>query len=49
LADHLIIECQSTANALAVRLTGKAYGKSRGLIPDQSPERFLVHTSDYRA
>jgi hypothetical protein len=52
LADHLIIECQSTANAVAVRLTGKShsktYGKSRGLIPDQSPERLLVHTSEYR-
>jgi hypothetical protein len=48
LADHLIIECQSTANAVAVRMTGKTYGKSRGLIPDQSPERLLVHTSEYR-
>jgi hypothetical protein len=52
LADHLIIECQSTANALAVRLTGKSSGNTyapyRGLIPDQSPERILIRTSEYR-
>jgi hypothetical protein len=52
LADHLIIECQSTANALTVRLTGKSsgntYGAYRGLIPDQSPERILIRTSEYR-
>jgi hypothetical protein len=48
LAHHVRIECQSTANALAVRLGAKTDDTHRGLIPDQSPERLLVHTSEYR-
>jgi hypothetical protein len=40
LAGHLIIECESTANALAVRLTGKNYGKAGGPSAlDRTPER----------
>jgi hypothetical protein len=49
LADHLIIECQSTANALAVRLAGKTHNMARGLnVHDQSPEGQVVHAAEYR-
>jgi hypothetical protein len=40
LADHVIIECQSTANALAVRLGGKT--SSTTLSRPSTPDRQTV-------
>ena len=45
LAGHLIIDCQSTANALAVRLAGKPRGPG---VHDRSREGQVVHADVYR-
>jgi len=43
LAGHLIVECESTANALAVRLTGKSSSAARVLnVRDQAPDRQAI-------